>query len=168
MKGAIQALGYEPEKLQVILMQLVRLFRGPEIVRMSKRSGEYITLAELVEEVGRDAARFFFVMRSPDSHLDFDLDLAKKESADNPVYYVQYAHARINSILLASTEKLASAAEIDFTLLTEAEELALIRKIAEFPDEIVGVAANYEPHHLTRYAHELASLFHSFIIVAVS
>ena len=162
MKGAIQALGYEPEKLQVILMQLVRLFRGPEIVRMSKRSGEYITLAELVEEVGRDAARFFFVMRSPDSHLDFDLDLAKKESADNPVYYVQYAHARINSILLASTEKLASAAEIDFTLLTEAEELALIRKIAEFPDEIVGVAANYEPHHLTRYAHELASLFHSF------
>ncbi|MGI6587938.1 MAG: arginine--tRNA ligase [Peptococcia bacterium] len=162
MKGALQALGYDPEKLQVILMQLVRLLRGNEIVRMSKRSGEYITLSELVEEVGRDAARFFFVMRSPDSHLDFDLDLAKKESADNPVYYVQYAHARINSILMASTEKLALAEEIDFTLLKEEEELALIRKIAEFPDEIVAAASSYEPHHLTRYAHELASLFHSF------
>ena len=162
MKGAMEALGYDPDNLQVILMQLVRLFRGGEIVRMSKRSGQYITLSELIDEVGRDAARFFFVMRSPDSHLEFDLDLAKKESADNPVYYVQYAHARINSILLASPEKLAQPEDVDFTLLKEEAELALIRKIAEFPDEIEGVALSYEPHHLTRYAHELASLFHSF------
>lgn len=162
MKGAMQALGYTPDNLQVILMQLVRLFRAGEIVRMSKRRGQYITLSELIDEVGRDAARYFFVMRSPDSHLDFDLDLAKTESTDNPVYYVQYAHARINSILLASTEKSANLQDVDFTLLKEEEELALIRKIAELPDEIVGVAESYEPHHLTRYAHELASLFHSF------
>jgi len=162
MKGAMEALGYNPDNLHVILMQLVRLFRGGEIVRMSKRSGQYITLSELIDEVGRDAARFFFVMRSPDSHLEFDLDLAKKESADNPVYYVQYAHARINSILLASPEKPAQPEEVDFTLLKEEAELALIRKIAEFPDEIEGVALSYEPHHLTQYAHELASLFHSF------
>ena len=162
MKGAMEALGYNPDNLHVILMQLVRLFRGGEIVRMSKRSGQYITLSELIDEVGRDAARFFFVMRSPDSHLEFDLDLAKKESADNPVYYVQYAHARINSILLASPERPAQPEEVDFTLLKEEAELALIRKIAEFPDEIEGVALSYEPHHLTQYAHELASLFHSF------
>ena len=162
MKGAMQALGYAPEDLHVILMQLVRLLRGGEIARMSKRSGQYITLSELIDEVGRDAARFFFVMRSPDSHLDFDLDLAKTETADNPVYYVQYAHARINSILLASTEEPVASQEVDFTLLKETEEIALIRKIAEFPDEIVGAAVNYEPHHLTHYAHELASLFHSF------
>ena len=162
MKGAMEALGYDPDNLHVILMQLVRLLRGGDIVRMSKRSGQYITLSELIEEVGRDAARFFFVMRGPDSHLEFDLDLAKKESADNPVYYVQYAHARINSILLASPEKPAQFEDVDFTLLKEEAELALIRKIAEFPDEIEGVALSYEPHHLTRYAHELASLFHSF------
>ena len=162
MKGAMDALGYNPDNLHVILMQLVRLFQGGEMVRMSKRSGQYITLSELIDEVGRDAARFFFVMRSPDSHLEFDLDLARKESADNPVYYVQYAHARINSILLASPEELAQPEEVDFTLLKEEAELALIRKIADFPHEIEGVAASYEPHHLTRYAHELASLFHSF------
>jgi len=162
MKGAMQALGYNPDNLHVILMQLVRLFQSGEIVRMSKRSGQYITLSELIEEVGRDAARYFFVMRSPDSHLDFDLDLAKAESADNPVYYVQYAHARINSILQASTEKLTGSEEVEFSLLKAEEELALLRKIAEFPDELVGVAVSYEPHHLTRYAHELASLFHSF------
>jgi len=162
MKGAVQSLGYNPDNLEIILMQLVRLFRGGEIVRMSKRSGQYITLSELMEEVGRDAARFFFVMRSPDSHLDFDLDLAKAESAENPVYYVQYAHARINSILKASPEKLPAAQEVDFTVLKEEAELALLRKIADLPDEICGAAEKREPHHMTRYAHELASLFHSF------
>lgn len=162
MKGSMEAMGYDPCQLQVILMQLVRLLKGGEIVRMSKRSGQYITLAELMGEVGRDAARFFFVMRSPDSHLDFDLDLAKAESAENPVYYVQYAHARINSIIKAYPGELPSLESVDFTLLKEEAELDLIRKIADFPEEITGAAISLEPHRLTRYAHELASLFHSF------
>ncbi len=162
MKGAVQSLGYDPDRLQVILMQLVRLFRGGEVVRMSKRSGQYVTLAELMEEVGRDAARYFFVMRSPDSHLDFDLDLAKEESAENPVYYVQYAHARICSIIKAGASRLPSVEQVDLTVLREEAELDLLRKIADLPDEIIGAAAHQEPHRLTRYAHELASLFHSF------
>ncbi|MCR4440649.1 MAG: arginine--tRNA ligase [Peptococcaceae bacterium] len=162
MKGAMKALGYNPDNLQVILMQLVRLYRGGEIVRMSKRSGQYITLSELVEEVGKDAARYYFVMRSPDSHLDFDLDLAKEESAENPVYYVQYAHARINSILKAFAGQMPGVDEVNFNLLTEPYEIELIRKIADLPEEITGAAVNMEPHRMTRYAHELASLFHSF------
>lgn len=162
MKGSMEALGYDPNRLQVILMQLVRLFRGGEIVRMSKRSGQYITLAELMADVGRDAARFFFVMRSADSHLDFDLDLAKAESAENPVYYVQYAHARINSIIKAYPGEMPSPESADFTLLKEEAELDLVRKIADLPEEITGAAISLEPHRLTRYAHELASLFHSF------
>jgi arginyl-tRNA synthetase len=162
MKGAMQALGYDPDALHVILMQLVRLFRQGEIVRMSKRSGQYITLSELIDEVGKDAARFFFVMRGADSHLDFDLDLAKAESSENPVYYVQYAHARVCSILKASVDEVPSYEQVDFSLLKEEAELDLIRKIADLPDEIVQAAVSYEPHHLTRYAHELASLFHSF------
>lgn len=162
MKGSMEALGYDPRQLQVILMQLVRLFKGGEIVRMSKRSGQYITLAELMADVGRDAARFFFVMRSSDSHLDFDLDLAKAESAENPVYYVQYAHARINSILKAYPGEFPAPDSVDFTLLKEEAELDLIRKIADLPEEITCAAVSLEPHRLTRYAHELASLFHSF------
>lgn len=162
MKGSIKALGHDPDNLQIILMQLVRLYKGGEIVRMSKRSGQYITLADLMDEVGKDAARFFFVMRSPDSHLDFDLDLAKAESSENPVYYVQYAHARINSIIKACAFNLPAVESVDFALLKEQAELDLIRKIADLPDEIIGAAANLEPHRLTRYAHELASLFHSF------
>lgn len=162
MKGAVQALGYNPDNLGVILMQLVRLFQGGEIVRMSKRSGQYITLSELMDEVGKDAARFFFVMRSPDSHLDFDLDLAKAESSENPVYYVQYAHARINSILKANPQGELAKEKVDLSLLKEEAELDLMRKIADLPEEIVGAAVNSEPHRLTRYAHELASLFHSF------
>lgn len=162
MKGSIKALGHDPDNLQIILMQLVRLYKGGEIVCMSKRSGQYITLADLMDEVGKDAARFFFVMRSPDSHLDFDLDLAKAESSENPVYYVQYAHARINSIIKACAFNLPAVESVDFALLKEQAELDLIRKIADLPDEIIGAAANLEPHRLTRYAHELASLFHSF------
>lgn len=162
MKGAMQALGHDPEALDVILMQLVRLFRNGEIVRMSKRSGQYITLSELIDEVGKDAARFFFVMRSADSQMDFDLDLAKAESSENPVYYVQYAHARVCSILKASIDELPDYHEVDFSLLKEETEIDLLRKIADFPAEIIGAAANYEPHRLTYYAHDLASLFHSF------
>ncbi|MGF7183969.1 arginyl-tRNA synthetase [Desulfitispora alkaliphila] len=165
MKGAVEASGYNPDNLQVILMQLVRLFKGGEIVRMSKRTGQYVTLNELVEEVGRDAARYFFNMRSADSHLDFDLDLAKSQSSDNPVYYVQYAHARICSILRQSqdsVENLLPATKCQLGLLTEEAELELLQTLANFPEEVAGAAESLEPHRLTRYAHELASAFHSF------
>jgi arginyl-tRNA synthetase len=162
MKGAMGAMGYDPENLQIIIMQLVRLFRGKDIVRMSKRTGKYITLNELVDEVGKDAARYFFSMRSPDSHLDFDLDLAKEESSDNPVYYVQYGHARICSIIKASGKSDFAVNLENIKLLNTEEEKALIRRIADFPEEVRLAAKNMEPHKLTNYAHDLASLFHSF------
>jgi len=164
------AVGYRPEALEVILMQLVRLMRGREIVRMSKRSGQYITLDELMEEVGRDAARFFFVMRGADSQMDFDLELAKSQSSENPVYYVQYAHARIHSLLkmaAASEERAASGGTqpwpgADVRLLAHPAERELIRKLADLPEEIVQAAVQREPHRLPRYALDLAALFHSF------
>jgi len=162
LKGALKALGYDPNRLQIIIMQLVRLFRGGELVRMSKRSGEYITLRDLVEEVGRDAARFFFVMRSADSHLDFDMDLAKKQSEENPVYYVQYAHARICSILRQVKGELPRAGEVPLEALQEPAELELIRKIADYPGEVIFAATHLEPHRLAHYAYELATLFHGF------
>ncbi|MFZ7104787.1 MAG: arginine--tRNA ligase [Peptococcaceae bacterium] len=162
MKGAVEAVGYNPDHLTVMLMQLVRLFRGGEIVRMSKRTGKYITLSELVEEVGKDAARYFFVMRSPDSHLDFDMDLAKQESSENPVYYVQYAHARICSILKAVGTDLPQGKNINLELLKEPAELELIRKIADLPDEIAQGAKALEPHRIARYGHDLAGNFHTF------
>lgn len=162
MKGAMGALGYDPDQLKVILMQLVRLLKDNEIVKMSKRSGEYVTLAELMEEVGRDAARFFFVMRSADSQMDFDMDLAKSQSADNPVYYVQYAHARIHSLLKMGAYEPIDPDQVDFTLLKEPSERDLIRKLAQLPEEIIEAAQAMEPHRMTRYASELAALFHSF------
>ncbi len=165
MKGSMEAVGYHRDQLEIILMQLVRLFRGGEIVRMSKRTGQFVTLEELVEEVGRDAARYFFVMRSPDSHLDFDLDLAKSESNDNPVFYIQYAHARICSILRQLQEQgrqLPKVEQINAALLTEQAELELLRKLAEFPSEIASAAELKAPHRIARYLHDLAGLFHSF------
>ncbi len=165
MKGAVSALGYDPSALDVVIMQLVRLYKGGEIVRMSKRSGQFVTLEELVEEVGRDAARYFFVMRSPDSHLDFDLDLAKAESNENPVYYIQYAHARICSILRQYAEQGGSMPgpdEVDFSLLKEEYELALARRLADFPVEVASAAAGLAPQRIARYLHELAGLLHSF------
>lgn len=165
LKGAVKALGYDSENLDIVLMQLVRLFKGGEIIRMSKRSGEFITLEDLIAEVGKDAARYFFVMRSPDSHLDFDMDLAKSQSTDNPVYYIQYAHARICSILRQLAEKggaMPKAGECNFERLQEQAELDLIRKLVDFPTEISDAAVSLEPHRIARYAHELAGLFHSF------
>lgn len=165
MKGSVQAIGYDPNKLDVVIMQLVRLFKNGEIVRMSKRSGEFITLEDLIEEVGKDAARYFFVMRSADSHLDFDMDLAKSKSSDNPVFYVQYAHARICSILRQLEEKgetLKTVKEVDITLLKEPSELELIRKISDLPGEVIIAAKALGPHRIARYAHELAGTFHSF------
>ncbi len=165
MKGAMQALGLDPAKLDILLMQLVRLYRGGNIVRMSKRTGTTISLDELIEEVGKDAARFFFVMRSPDSHLDFDMQLAKEKSQENPVYYVQYAHARICSIFrqaAAAGVKMASVEEIDSTLLNSKEEIDLLRRIADFPDEILIAARTLSPHRIARYVLDVAGLFHSF------
>lgn len=165
MKGSMEALGYQRDDLEIILMQLVRLYRGGEIVRMSKRTGQFVTLEELVEEVGRDAARYFFVMRSPDSHLEFDLDLAKSQTNDNPVFYIQYAHARICSILRQLQEQgrsLPQVDAIDAAVLTEQAELDLLRKLADFPTEIVAAAEHMSPHRIARYLHDLAGLFHSF------
>ena len=166
MKGAVKALGYDPERLQIILMQLVRLIQGGEVVRMSKRSGQYITLRELMDEVGKDAARFYFILRDPDSTVEFDLDLAKSESADNPVYYVQYAHARLCSILRQAKE-LEYETEIlpdknQLSLLNSDEERELLKKIADLPGEILISAKMLEPHRLARYVLDLASLFHTF------
>ncbi len=162
LKGAMQALGYDPDRLQVIIMQLVRLFKGDEPVRMSKRTGEYITLRDLMEEVGRDAARFFFVMRSADSHLDFDLELAKRQSNENPVYYVQYAHARICSILRQVEGGVPRSADAKLDLLQSPAEISLIKKIAELPGEVIHAATRLEPHRMAYYAYDLATLFHSF------
>lgn len=162
LKGAMTALGYDGDAITVILMQLVRLYRGGEIVKMSKRSGKYVTLDELIEEVGKEAARFFFIMRSPDSALDFDLDLAKAESSDNPVYYVQYAHARICSILSVAGVETPKACDVDLSLLTEENERVLIRKLAEWPQEVADAARELAPYHLAYYAKELANAFHSF------
>ena len=168
MKGAVRALGYDPDQLEVVIMQLVRLFQGGEVLRMSKRTGTYITLSELTEEVGKDAARYFFVMRSADSHLDFDMDLAKSQSQENPVYYVQYAHARICSILRQAAEaglEVPGVEQVDLTLLNKPEEIELIRKLADLPEVIGGAAQALEPSRIARYAHELASQFHSFYTV---
>lgn len=165
MKAAVEALGYDPAALEVVIMQLVRLYKGGEIVRMSKRSGQFVTLEELIEEVGRDAARYFFVMRSSDSHLDFDLDLAKAQTNENPVYYIQYAHARICSILRQLDEQgglLPDPGSVDFSLLKEEYELALARKLADFPGEVASAAAGLSPQRIARYIHELAGLLHSF------
>ncbi|KLU59188.1 arginine--tRNA ligase [Peptococcaceae bacterium CEB3] len=166
MKGAMAALGIDPDRLQIILMQLVRLIQNGEVVRMSKRSGQYITLRELMDEVGKDAARFTFILRDPDSAVEFDLDLAKSQSADNPVYYIQYAHARLCSILRQAGDTEAEAeipAERELELLLDSqEERALLKKMADFPDEISLAARLLEPHRLARYVLDLAGLFHTF------
>lgn len=165
MKGAMQALGYDPDKLDILIMQLVRLYRAGNIVRMSKRTGTTVSLDELIADVGKDAARFFFVMRSPDSHLDFDLELARQKSQENPVYYVQYAHARICSIFRqadAEGVKMSKLEDIDTSLLNKEEELAILRKIADFPEEIGIAARTLAPQRIARYVLDLAALFHSF------
>ncbi|MEX5284092.1 arginine--tRNA ligase [Selenomonas sputigena] len=163
VKASLEALGYAPDDLEVLLLQMVSLYRGGELVKMSKRTGESVTLEELIEEVGTDAARYFFLMRSLDSQLDFDLDLAKSHSNENPVYYIQYAHARISSIFRQAEEAgLAAGDEPDFSLLTEATETALIKKIEEYPEEIERAAKNRAPHSIARFVYDIAGLFHSF------
>jgi len=164
-RAAIAAIGCPVDKLDIIMHQVVRLFRGGEMVRMSKRAGDIITLQEVIEEVGADAARYFFLMRSTDSPLDFDLELAKKETAENPVYYVQYAHARISSILRNAVEQgvpLPAVERANLALLRHSDELTLMRKLADFPEEVEAAARLYEPHRMTRFATELAGVFHQF------
>ncbi|MFH1003571.1 MAG: arginine--tRNA ligase [Chloroflexota bacterium] len=162
MKAVMGALGVAPERLEVIIAQMVTLCRGDEIVRISKRSGDLITLSEVVAEVGADACRFFFLARTADSQMDFDLELAKKQSVDTPVYYVQYAHARIASILRLAGEKGLGYASGDVSLLTTEPELTLIRKMVLLPEIVEVVADTLAPHHLTYYAQDLATAFHSF------
>lgn len=165
MKAAVGALGYNPDQLEVIILQMVSLYQHGEQVKMSKRTGQGVTLAELMEEVGRDAARFFFIMRSTDSQLDFDLDLAKSQTSDNPVYYIQYAHARICSIFRQAKEagiSIPAVNETDLTVLKLPVEIDLIKKIVALREEIELAAFRREPHRMARYAHELAALFHSF------
>jgi len=165
MSAAVQALGYEKESLQVILVQLVNLLRDGKPVAMSTRSGEFVTLREVVDEVGRDAARYNFLMRRSDSHLDFDLEVAKRQSNENPVYYVQYAHARICSILKMAEEKgfeIPHLSEVDAALLQLPEEIELIKAITRFPELIEGAARALEPHRMTFYLNDLAASFHSY------
>jgi arginyl-tRNA synthetase len=165
MKSAVAALGIDPDKLDIVIFQLVRLYRNGEIARMSKRTGKAISLGDLLEEVGKDAARFFFNTKTAGSHLDFDLDLAVKQSNENPVYYVQYAHARICSMLkLLSEDGVVSPdiEDVNLELLQTEEEFALIKKLAELPEEIKISAETLEPSRLTRYVTEVSSLFHSF------
>jgi arginyl-tRNA synthetase len=162
MKAVLRALGCDPEQLKVIICQLVTLRRGEEIVKVSKRSGDIVTLQEVIEEVGPDACRFIFLSRSADSQMDFDMELAKRQSADNPVYYVQYAHARIASILRLAKQREIDYSQGDVSLLTSEPELTIIRRLILFPEIVERVAATLEPHHLPYYAQDLATVFHSF------
>ena len=163
VKAAMTALGYDADKLKILLLQMVSLYRGGELVKMSKRTGESITLRELMEEVGTDAARYFFLMRSIDSQLDFDLDLAKKQSSENPVYYIQYAHARICSIFRQAEENnLKLDGEPKFSMLVTESEISLIDKIFEYPEEVERAAANFAPQMIAKYAYDLAAEFHGF------
>jgi len=165
MKAAMEAIGIPGDKLQIVIFQLVRLYRGGEIERMSKRTGRAVSLDDLLDEVGVDAARFFFNMKTAGSHLDFDLDLAVEQSNNNPVFYVQYAHARICSILRKLTEegiKRRAVEDIKINLLTQPEELALMKRLAELPEEVAASAETLEPSRLTRYVIDVASDFHSF------
>ena len=162
MKAAMQCMGYQPEQLEILILQMVRLLRDGQEVKMSKRTGQSVTLNELIDEVGTDAARFFFVMRSIDSQLDFDLDLAKKKSNDNPVFYVQYAHARICSIMRQVAEAgIKVQGKGDYKLLTEPVEVDLIKKLGEYPEVLATAAKERAVQQVAHYVYDLAGLFHS-------
>ncbi|PLR96590.1 arginine--tRNA ligase [Bacillus sp. T33-2] len=162
MKAAIQALGYDKDTLEVEIIQLVHLFKNGEKMKMSKRTGKAVSMRELIEEVGLDATRYFFAMRSADTHLDFDLDLAVSQSNENPVYYAQYAHARISSILRSAEEQGLYRTDADFALIQSEKEIDLLKKLGEFPQAVAEAAQKRMPHRITNYIFELASTFHSF------
>ncbi len=165
MKAAMAALGYDPNRLHILIYQLVNLFRGTEPVRMSKRAGEFITLREVMDEIGTDALRFFYLLRSHDSTLDIDIELAKEQSDKNPVFYVQYAHARICSIERTAAERgvsMPDPATTDLSVLTHEAEIALVKKLADLPEEIALAVKHDAPHRLTAYALDVARAFHGF------
>ncbi len=162
MKAMMQALGLDPQRLSIIMYQLVTWRRGGEVVRLSRRTGDIVTLREVLEDVGADAVRFFLLSRAAESQMDFDLDLAKEQSSENPVYYVQYAHARICSILRLAEARGLATGQGDVTLLTHPLELAMIRRMLMLPEVIELAATSLAPHHLAPYAQELASQFHVF------
>lgn len=166
VKGAMQALGRNPDDLDILLVQFAILYRGGEKIQMSTRSGQFVTLRELREEVGNDAARFFYVMRKCEQHLDFDLDLAKSKSNENPVYYIQYAHARICSVFRELNDKGfefdETSAEANLNLLNNEHEKALLTNISKFPEVIESAALNYEPHQIPHYLRDLANDFHTY------
>ena len=164
VKASMSALGLNPDLLTVLLVQFAALYRAGEKVSMSTRSGQFVTLRELREEVGRDAARFFYALRKPDQHMDFDLDLAKSQSSDNPVYYVQYAHARICSVFrqLADKNIAVDLPKANPELLVEARESDLLQKLSIYPEVVESAARNYEPHQVAYYLRELANDFHTY------
>ncbi|TCJ05248.1 arginine--tRNA ligase [Cytobacillus praedii] len=163
MKAAIEALGYNREALEVEIIQLVHLYKNGEKMKMSKRTGKAVTMRDLVEEVGLDATRYFFAMRSADTHMDFDLDLAVSQSNENPVYYAQYAHARISSILRQGEEQgMTVGSQADFSLISSEKEMDVLKKLGEFPQAVGEAAGKRLPHRITNYIFELASTFHSF------
>jgi arginyl-tRNA synthetase len=162
MKAAIQALGYDRDTLEVSIIQMVQLYKDGEKMKMSKRTGKAVTMRELVEEVGLDAVRYFFAMRSGDSHMDFDLDLAVSQSNENPVYYAQYAHARISSILRSAEEQGFSASTDQLHLLQAEKEIDVLKKMGDFPQIVADAAKNRSPHRVATYIQELATTFHSF------
>jgi arginyl-tRNA synthetase len=162
VKGAMQALGLDADKLTVALVQFAVLYRNGEKVSMSTRSGQFVTLRELRGEVGNDAARFFYVLRKSDQHLDFDLDLAKSRTNENPVYYIQYAHARVCSVYEACGTEVAAVTNVDLSPLTSESELALLQKLAEYPEIVESAARELSPHLIAFYLKDLAALFHSY------
>ena len=166
MQAALTALGIDPERLTVLLVQFANLYRGNEKVQMSTRSGDFVTLAQLCQDVGRDAARFFYVMRKSDQHLDFDLELARSASKENPVYYVQYAHARVCSVMRQVEERGVGwdieLGQANLNLLKEADEQKLLTVLARFPEAVAAAATNLEPHLVANYLRELAGEFHTY------
>ena len=162
MKAAVEGLGIDPDRLTILIAQMVTLKRGNEVVRASKRTGEFVTLRELAEEVGDDACRFFFLSRTPSTQMEFDLELAKKESSENPVYYVQYAHARNAGILSLARERNIDWSRGDVSLLNDPSELTLVRAMIRLPELVQLMAENLEPHHLAHFTMELATAFHGF------
>jgi arginyl-tRNA synthetase len=162
VKGAVQALALDPGKLEIALVQFAVLYRDGKKVPMSTRAGEFVTLRELRQEVGADAARFFYVLRKSDQHLDFDLDLAKSQSTDNPVYYVQYAHARVCSVLEQWGEDSGTLVTADTSALTSPAELSLLQKLIDYPETVEAAAREFSPHLIAFYLKELAGEFHSY------
>jgi arginyl-tRNA synthetase len=163
MRAVIQALGLHADSLKVLLVQMVSLLKGGQPVQMSKRSGEFITLREVMDDIGPDTTKFLFLTRRFDSHLDIDIEVAKAQSSENPVFYVQYAHARINSIFARAAEAAADtqAADFDGRLFNE-DEMRLVKKLLSYPMVLRGAALAHEPHRITFYLQELAGMFHTY------